>query len=175
MRAVCNVENLHVGYRFEFELSELIPRFFKLKDMRVGANQITDRKYISASVTPAQSCLSSFGLFLGQTFKAFTYPFKDFGLLFNAFTYPFKDFGQPFNVFTYPFKYLSQPFNALSHPFMDFGQPFKFFAIHLNGLCKRLLSVYNCFSCPFNGKALVSVFTFTDTYNSQPIRFVGLQ
>ena len=73
MRAVCNVEKLHVGYRFEFELSELIPRFFKLKD--VGANQITDngwdRKFISASVTPAQSCLSSFGLFLSQTFKAF--------------------------------------------------------------------------------------------------------
>ena len=67
MRAVCNVKKLNVGYRFEFELSELIPRFFKLKDMRVGANQITDngrdRQFISASVTPAQSCLSSFRLF----------------------------------------------------------------------------------------------------------------
>ena len=116
MQAVCNVEKLHVGYRFEFELSELIPRFFKLKDMGVGANQITDngrdRKFISASVTPAQSFLSSFGLFFGQTFKVFTYPFKDLGLPFNAFTYPFKD--------------LSQPFNALSYPFMDFSQPFKF-------------------------------------------------
>ena len=156
MRAVFNVEKLHVGYRFEFELSEFIPRFFKLKDMRVGANQITDngrdRKYISASVTPAQSCLSSFGLFLRQTFKAITYPFKDFGLPFNAFTYPFKDFGQPFNAFTYPFKYLSQPFNALSYPFMDFGQPFKFFAIRLNGLCKRLkkfASVYYPFTTVF--------------------------
>ena len=108
-----------------------------------------DRKYIRASVMPAQSCLSSFGLFTGL---------------------PFKDFGQPYNAFTYPFYYLSQPFTALSYPFMDFGQPFKFSAIHLKGYVKRLnalvihlLSVYSYFSCPFNGKVLVSVFLFMVT------------
>ena len=58
-----------------------------------------------------------------------------------------------------------QPFEGLSYPFLDFGQPFKFFAIRLSGYgirlnarVNRLLSVYNRFSRPFNGKALVSVF-----------------
>ena len=58
-----------------------------------------------------------------------------------------------------------QPFEGLSYPFLDFGQPFKFFAIRLSGYgirlnaqVSRLLSVYNRFWRPFNGKALVSVF-----------------
>ena len=95
-------------------------------------------QYISTSVMPAQSCLTSFGLFIGQPFTAFTYPFKDFGLPFNTFTYPFKDFSQPFKAFIYRFKYLSQTFNALSYPFMDFGQPFKLFTIRLNRYVNRL-------------------------------------
>ena len=64
-----------------------------------------------------------------------------------------------------------QPFEGLSYPFLDFGQPFKFFAIrlsgygiHLNARVSRLLSDYNRFSRPFNGKALVSVFPWRVTY-----------
>ena len=63
-----------------------------------------------------------------------------------------------------------QPFEGLSYPFLDFGQPFKFFAIRLSGYgirlnarVNRLLSVYNRFSRPFNGKALVSVFPWRVT------------
>ena len=66
-----------------------------------------------------------------------------------------------------------QPFEGLSYPFLDFGQPFKFFAIRLSGYgirlnarVNRLLSVYNRFSRPFNGKALVSVFPWRVTFLS---------
>ena len=64
-----------------------------------------------------------------------------------------------------------QPFVGLSYPFLDFGQPFKFFAIRLSGYgirlnarVNRLLSIYNCFLRPFNGKALVSVFPWRVTF-----------
>ena len=67
-----------------------------------------------------------------------------------------------------------QPFEGLSYPFLDFGQPFKFFAIRLSGygIClntrvSHLLSAYNCFSRPFNRKALVSVFPWRVTQRVQ--------
>ena len=64
-----------------------------------------------------------------------------------------------------------QLFEGLSYLFLDFGQLFKFFAIclsgygiRLNARVNRLLSVYNRFSRPFNGKASVSVFPWRVTY-----------
>ena len=72
-------------------------------------------------------------------------------------SHPFLNFGQPFNVSCYPFLFLVNRLDFFAIRLSGYG-------ICLNARVNRLLSIYNRFLRPFNGKALVSVFPWRVTF-----------